>query len=477
MVRKIFLGCIVFLVMMNVADAQTDTSAMRFTLQQCLDLALKNNATVQHSEITSETQRANLQQARGNMLPTLNGSIDHGVSQGRSIDPFTNTYANQNISFANYGLNSSLTLFNAFAIQNSIKQNRLAFDATKMEIQQNKDAIALQVILQYLQVLTNVDLAQASAEQRDVSGKQVERLTILDSAGSIAPSDLYDLKGQYAQNELNVVNAENNLESAKVLLSQLLNIPYNKNMVVERIGLTDVEENNSNTDSIYQAALQNLALVKASELRKQSARFGVKTYRSLRFPSLYLSGSLGTNYSSNATTQQYINSTDVTTDNYVVVNGDKIPLIAKQDNFTSNKINYGDQFKNNYNTTFSIGIRIPLLNNLQNKTQIKTAELLEKDAEITLNATKTQLQQNIEQAYVNLNSAQKRYDVLSDQVNAFKESFREAEVKFNAGVITSDVYLIAKNNYDNANINLIIARYDYVFRSMILDYYSGKLTF
>jgi len=238
-----------------------------------------------------------------------------------------------------------------------------------------------------------------------------------------------------------------------------------------------VEENNSNTDSIYQAALQNLALVKASELRKQSARFGVKTYRSLRFPSLYLSGSLGTNYSSNATTQQYINSTDVTTDNYVVVNGDKIPLIAKQDNFTSNKINYGDQFKNNYNTTFSIGIRIPLLNNLQNKTQIKTAELLQKDAEITLNATKTQLQQNIEQAYVNLNSAQKRYDVLSDQVNAFKESFREAEVKFNAGVITSDVYLIAKNNYDNANINLIIARYDYVFRSMILDYYSGKLTF
>jgi outer membrane protein len=477
MFRKFLLGCIVFLIMMNFADAQTDTSAMRFTLQQCLDLALKNNATVQHSEITSETQRANLQQARGNMLPTLNGSIDHGVSQGRSIDPFTNTYANQNISFANYGLNSSLTLFNAFAIQNSIKQNRLAFDATKMEIQQNKDAIALQVILQYLQVLTNVDLAQASAEQRDVSGKQVERLTILDSAGSIAPSDLYDLKGQYAQNELNVVNAENNLESAKVLLSQLLNVPYNKNMVVERIGLTDVEGNNSNTDSIYQAALQNLALVKASELRKQSARFGVKTYRSLRFPSLYLSGSLGTNYSSNATTQQYINSTDVTTDNYVVVNGDKIPLIEKQDNFTSNKINYGDQFKNNYNTTFSIGIRIPLLNNLQNKTQIKTAELLEKDAEITLNATKTQLQQNIEQAYVNLNSAQKRYDVLSDQVNAFKESFREAEVKFNAGVITSDVYLIAKNNYDNANINLIIARYDYVFRSMILDYYSGKLTF
>jgi len=478
MFRNFFSGLVIFLLMMEFADAQQpDTSALKFTLQQCIQLALKNNATVQHSEITSETQKANLQQARGNMLPTLNGNIDHGISQGRGIDPFTNTYANQNISFANYGLNANLTLFNEFAIQNSIKQNRLAYDATKMELQQNKDGIALEVILQYLQLLTNIDLAQASSDQRDVSGKQVERLTILNDAGAISPSELYDLKGQYAQNELNVVNAINNLETAKVLLCQLLNIPYNKNLEVERIGLTEAVSSNSSTDSIYQAALKNLALIKASELRKQSAIYGIKTYRSLRFPSLYLSGSLGTNYSSNATTQQYVNSSDITTDNYVVVNGDKIPLIQKQDNYISNKINYGNQFKNNYNTSLSIGLSIPLLNRLQNKTQIKTAVLLEKDAEITLNATKTQLQQNIEQAYVNLNSAQKRYDVLTDQVNSFTESFREAEVKFNAGSITSVDYLVAKNNLDNANINLIIARYDYVLRSMILDYYSGKLTF
>jgi outer membrane protein len=160
-----------------------------------------------------------------------------------------------------------------------------------------------------------------------------------------------------------------------------------------------------------------------------------------------------------------------------LVDGDKVPVVARQDNFTTNKINYGNQFKNNFNTSLSIGISIPLLNRLQNRTQIKTAELIEKDAEITLNATKTQLQQNIEQAYVNLNSAQRRYDVLTEQVNAFKESFREAEVRFNAGSITSVDYLVAKNNLDNANINLIIARYDYVLRSTILDYYSGKITF
>jgi outer membrane protein len=247
---------------------------------------------------------------------------------------------------------------------------------------------------------------------------------------------------------------------------------------LQRLGLSDFSENTmQNTDSIYRAALQNLAVIKAAELRSRSALYGVKTYRSQRYPSLYFNGGLYTNYSSNATTQQYINSTDVTTNSYVINGSDKLPVIAPMDNYSISKINYGNQFKNNYNTAFSIGISIPLLNNFRNKTQIKTAVLQQKDAEITLNSAKTQLQQNVEQAYVNVTSAKSRYDVLAEQVNAYGESFREAEIKFNAGSINSVEYLIAKNNLDQSNLNLIIAKYDYVLRSMVLDYYSGRLTF
>jgi outer membrane protein len=479
MIRKAILICSVALWITTNLSAQTDTSAQRLTLQQCIQLALENNADVQHREVTSDIAKTNWQGAKGNMIPTLNGDISQGISQGRSIDPFTNTYANQNIGFGNYSLNSSVTLFNEFAIQNNIKQNKLAFDASKMEVQQMKDVIALNVILEYLQVLTNTDLVNVSAQQRDVSEKQVERLEILNQEGAIPPSQLYDLKGQYANDELNVVNAQNSLETAKVLLAQLLNIPYNKNMQFEQVGLTDAVANNKgSSDSIYRAALQNLAIIKASELRQQSALYGVKTYRSLRYPSLYASGGLFTNYSSNATTQQFINSTEVTTDNlYVLVNGDKIPVVARQDNFSISKINYGSQFTNNFSTSLSIGVRIPLLNNLNNRTQLRTAILQQKDAGITLKTNKIQLQQNIEQAYVNMTAAQNRYDVLTDQVAAFKESFREAEEKFNAGAINSVDYIVAKNNFDRANLNLIIARYDYVLRSMILDYYSGRLTF
>ena len=478
MARKTTVAFIIFSCLITKLFAQTPDTTQKLTLQQCIQIALKNNADVQHGEITTDISKANWQGSKGYMVPTLNGDVSHGVNTGRSVDPYSYQYVNQTIRFANYSINSNLTLFNAFAIQNNIKYNKLAYQASELEVRNIKDATALSVILEYLQVLTNEDLLSASQQQSDVSAKQVERLNILNDEGSISPSQLYDLKGEYANNQLNVVNAENNLQTAKVTLAHLLNVPYDKNQQLERITLSDVAENvNSNADSIYQAALKNLAIIKAVELRNKSAIYNLKSYRSQRYPSLYVSGGLFTNFSSNATSQQYINTTDVATNNYVLSGSDKLPVYIKQDNFSINKINYGSQLSNNFNTSLSIGISIPLLNNFRNKTQIKTALLQQKDAEITLNATKIQLQQNVEQAYVNVVAAKNRFDVLTDQVYAFKESFREAEIKFNAGSITSVDYLVAKNNLDQSNLNLIIARYDYVLRSMVLDYYSGKLTF
>jgi len=478
MTRRIVLLFSAFLWIGITSFAQTPDTSQRLNLQECIQIALKNNDNVLHREMTSNIAKTNWQGSKGYMLPTLNADISHGLNTGRNIDPYTNTYANQTVRYGNYGLNTSITLFNVFSIQRAIKQNKLAFEASEFEVQNTKDIIALNVILQYLQVLTNEDLLSVSTQQRDVSQKQVERLDILNQSGSISPSQFYDLKGEYANNQLNVVNALDQLQTAQITLAQLLNVPYNKNQQLERIGLGDFSIiTTDNTDSIYQAALHNLAVVKAAELRSRSALYGLKSYRSQRYPSLYFNGGVFTNYSSNATLQQYVNTTDVQTNGYVINDGTKLPVFATQDNYHPNKINYGDQFSNNFNSSFNIGISIPILNNFRNRTQIKTALYQQKDAEITLKTTKTQLQQNVEQAYVNVTSAKNRYAALTEQVDAYKESFREAEIKFNAGAINSVDYLIAKNNFDQANLNLIIAKYDYVLRSKILDYYSGKLTF
>src|ERR1041385_640694 len=151
MIRKAILACSLALWMCGNICGQTPDTAKTLTLQQCIQIALTNNADVAHQQVTSDIARVDWQGAKGNMIPTLNGDISHGINQGRSIDPYTNTYANQRISFGNYSLNSSVTLFNEFAIQNNIKQTRLAFDASREQVQQQKDFIAMNVILEYLQ--------------------------------------------------------------------------------------------------------------------------------------------------------------------------------------------------------------------------------------------------------------------------------------------------------------------------------------
>jgi outer membrane protein len=168
---------------------------------------------------------------------------------------------------------------------------------------------------------------------------------------------------------------------------------------------------------------------------------------------------------------------DVSTNDYVVVNGNKFNVVTPQSNFTSQKISYGDQFKNNRSSSFAVGVRIPIINSFVARNQVSQAKINLRNAEFLAQSTQTQLKQSIEEAYFNMRAAQDRYKALRDQVAAYTESFRIAEVRFNSGLGTSVDYLIAKNNLDRANLNLVAARYDYALRTRILDYYQSKPLF
>jgi outer membrane protein len=157
-------------------QAQAQPPAEKLTLRQCVETAINNNLNVNQSSLDMQAARVNQKQARANMLPTLFGAIDHGFNQGRNIDPVTNTYINQEVNFANYSLSSGVTLFNGLQLQNLVRQNTLAYDASKMEWQDEKDNITLAVILAYLQILNNEDQLIQSQNQAEVSRKQVERL-------------------------------------------------------------------------------------------------------------------------------------------------------------------------------------------------------------------------------------------------------------------------------------------------------------
>jgi len=228
---------------------------------------------------------------------------------------------------------------------------------------------------------------------------------------------------------------------------------------------------------IYQQALENLAMIKAVDLRQESALKAVKSAKGQLYPSVVFNGNLATNYSNTASVQNFVSSTDAPTDSYVLLNSNKVPVYSPQAVYEQQKISYGNQWKNNFNSSFSIGLQIPILNGLTSRSNLNRAKIDVKRSAINAKSTKTQLQQAVEQAYVNMSSAFQRYQTLTQQVKDFAESFRIAEVRFNAGDLTSVDYLIVKRSVDNANINLISAKYDYILRTKILDFYQGRLTF
>ena len=447
----------------------------KLSLKQAIETGIANNLEVNQAGLNAQKANINLKQSKANILPDLNATADHGINQGRSIDPISNGFINQQFNYGSYGASSNVLLFNGLSVRNNIKGNALAYDASKMELQQAKDNLTINIILAYLQVLSSQDILTRSKDQAEVTRQQVDRLKILNDAGAIKPADYYDLKGQFANDQITIVDNEAALATAKLSLAQLLNIPYDKAMDVERLPEETFNTNYDNTpDKVYQTALTQFALVKSVHLRSLSAAKQVRSIKGELYPSLFLGGNVNTNYSSAATQPVYVNSEFVKTNDYVVIGTSNEPVFAKQDNYTSQKINYSNQLNTNLFTSVNLGLRIPLFNAGRVRNRIRTALLDQRNYELIEQNTKTVLQQSIERAYVNLTSTSNKYKILLDQVESFKESFRGAEVRFNDGAITSVDYLISKNNLDRSNNNLIISKYDYVLRSKILDYYEGK---
>jgi outer membrane protein len=417
--------------------------AQTYTLQQCIDSALANNIPVKQSGLQAQSAQVALNQSRLNLLPNLNADVFHGIYQGRSIDPSSNGYVNQNLNSANYQLNSEVVVFNGGSLRNTVKQYTSAYEASQAEWQQAKDNLVLNVILAYLQVLNNEDVVKSATQQANVSRQQLDRLDILNKQGAIKPSEYSDLKGQLMNDQLAIVNAQNALESSKLVLAQLMNKPYNPQMKLERLDVAEFLANYAtSSEEVYQNSLQQFSLVKAVELRKKSFVYGTKAARSSLFPTVSLGGALNTNYSS----------------------------IAQN---ASGKIPYDSQLKNNVSTSVGVGISIPIFGRLQLRNRIKLADIALKNSELAEENTRLQLRQNIEQAYLNMTNAYSRYKLLLEQVTAYTESFKAAEARFNAGVGTSIDYLTAKDRLDRANINLISAKYDFALRKKILDFYNN----
>ncbi|HEY4334321.1 MAG TPA: TolC family protein [Puia sp.] len=431
--------------------AQTTTSdsiGSVLPLRQAVDIAVRNNLQVNTTDLQSQTYKVAFDQSWEYMLPTLNLSGSQGINFGRSLNTTNYTYTNQQTGSGNYSLNTNIPIFQGLQLQNGVKQARYVFDASRMDIKWQKDNITLNVLLAYLQVLSARDQLAATRQQEDYDTSNLHRLEIQNSEGALLViSDLNNIRGQVAQDEINIATAIQQLEMNKIALFQLMNVPYRRDAEYENsVNTANINDYQTSSDSLFYSALQVVPTIESSRLKVLAAQKGLAVARGGFWPSLGVGASVTSYYNGAAT-----------------------------DPVSNGKLPWGTQFKDNRAENIGLSLNWNILNGFRARNNVRNQKINVKLAEVNANNTRLTLQQQVEQNFQAMVAAYKQYKFYTQQAAEFAEAFRITDVRFKEGVITADVYIQAKARSDAATINAAAARYIYIFRTKVLDYYRGRL--
>jgi outer membrane protein len=465
------------------AGAQVPTPAGPWSLEACIHYALTNNSLVQQSELDLESSKALQLQARMAMLPTGRAGASHAYNAGRSINPFTYEFIEEQFQSNDLGLNAGLTLFGGLQQQNQLRANTLQVKASRQELTQSLHQVSLQVALAYLAVLQNEELLEVADRQLASSRAQLERAQKLVQAGAMALSTLADLKVQSGNDELEQVNALNNLQTAKLTLMQHMNLPASAGFQVQKLSVDALAAGAyaPQAGEIYALAEKQQPLIIGADLRVKSSQRAVQAARGGLFPSLSLFGYLGSGYSSalpprfigdgTFTTRQTVSQTD-----YILVDNTRqyITHIERVANGRQEDFQYFDQLKSNLRKSVGLTLSFPILNGWQVRNRISTAVIGRKQAELAASKARIQLRQQIELAYSQLLAAQTRLQVSQRQAEATALAYQAAQKRFESGSVHFVDLNLAKTNDDRAQSNLVRAKYEYVFRKKVLDFYQDK---
>jgi len=426
-------------------------SQIVWTLERCIKYALENNIQIKQSDLQVQSAKLSLAESKYAFLPNFNSDASHSYNFGRSVDPFTNTYVtNKDIQSSTVSLNSSVTVFNGFQKKNQLLVNELEWKASLFDLEKAKNDISINITSAYLNIMYTLEQVSNAKNQLTASQLQYQQTQKLVQAGNLAEISLKDADAQIANEELNVVIAVNNRQLALLKLLQLLQLPTNNEIQIDTTWASSfkVELYPPTTDMIYDAARYNQPGLMAQQFRLSIANKNLDIRRGALLPTLSLFGSLRTNYSNVA--YQYV---------------------APQQ---FERISFNNQLSQNFGKAFGVSLNIPIFNGYQASTAFKKSALNVLNTKYTLDQVENQLKQEVAQAATNRNAAEAKYKASQKYFEANEQAYNANSKKFNAGVITAMELNTAKNSLSKAQSDLISAKYDFYFKSKIIDFYMGR---
>ena len=413
-------------------------SQEKWSLERCIAYAKENNLQIKQQKLQAAQAENNLAESKMGYVPSLNASISHNMSWGRSVNLNDLAIIENDLSQStSMNISSSIALFEGMQKQNRVKSSKKQVEIAYTNIEKLQDEISLSIARGYLQVLLSMEMEATALESYNSVAAQAERTKELVEAGSQAYGSLLEVQAQLANEKVQFIEAQNNVKSNRLALMQLLDINSDSfDIEVPEIGHLTLGYQQEDANEIF-AQAQSLPAIKGAELAMEQSKLQYRIQRGAALPTLSFSAGYGTYYSDNQQTA------------------------------------FLKQFDNNRNPSIGFGLSIPILNGRRNNTAIKNSRLNVESSRIDYQITLQNIMKEIQQACNEAGSCYLKFEAARQNAGSAKETFKYTQEKFNLGMVDGTDYTVAKNNLFKAESALLQSKYQYVFQLKVLDYYRN----
>ena len=417
----------------------------QWTLRECCDYAVSHNISIKQQENQLRQRELQLETAKASRLPDLSAGASQNFSFGRGLTA-QNTYTNTNTSSTSFSVGTSVPLFTGFQIPNQIKLNQLNLQSATQDLEKAKNDIRMQVAQAYVQILYDMEIADVARRQISIDSMQVVRLQAMVDNGKASGAELSQQEATLAQSRLTATQADNNLQLAILTLTQLLELPTPDGFMIVRpsqkelAGLAELDKQVS-PDAIYAEALTVKPEVQSAQLAVTAAERNVDIAKAGNYPTLSLSGGMGTNY--------------YTTSGF------------KSDGFST-------QLKNNFSQYVGLNLSIPIFNRYQTRNSIRSAQIDQQNHLLQLDNTKKTLYKEIQQVYYNAVAADTKCKSSEQASRSAQDAFTLMQAKYENGKANITEFNEAKNTYLRAESDYVQARYELLYQFALVQFYRGR---
>lgn len=437
--KKSLLAIVIGMSTIGIAFAQSRPEV--WTLEECIDFAQRNNTTVRTRAVQVDQNSNELSTARFSRLPDLNASVGYNVSFGRGTSD-DNTYKTQTLQTGSFDVSASMPLFQGLRINRTIKGGKLDLAAAMQDLERAREDVAVNVMTLYLQVLYNKEMVIVAEHQLALSTQQAERSRELVASGRQPESARYESEALAANDALALTQARNELQLALLDLSQAMNRESANGFDIASPELDPLLNNalsqRPDADAIYDYAAENRPHIRAERIRLESSENSIAIARSSLYPSLALRGGYGTGI------------------------------------YSSMDSDFWPQFRHNSSEFVGVSLSIPIFNRHTVRNNIRAAKLSAQRQQLALIDAEQSLRKEIEQAGYNTEAAGAKYHAALTALAAAETAFSYEEQKAAAGRSTVFDFNDAKTRMEKAELELVQAKFELVFRRKILDYYLGE---